>query len=180
MNRIRAPLSFIGFFGYLQHSKGEEDMRIKRIICVIICVMIFGSLGLPVSADGGAEIIAQPQNPTYNAGAVAIYSVTARGQNLTCSWYIDYNGTEYELTLADEVVDPWENYAGAGYGMTSSKEGDKTTFNYIFEGIGSELDGSTIYAVVHDGYKPVRSDIAHISVAGGVKTPPTTKVPVTQ
>lgn len=99
MNRIRAPLSFIGFFGYLQHSKGEEDTRIKRIICVIICVMIFGSLGLPVSADGGAEIIAQPQNPTYNAGAVAIYSVTAMGENLTCSWYIDYNGTEYEPPL---------------------------------------------------------------------------------
>lgn len=61
--------------------------------------------------------------------------------------------------------------------MTSSKEGDKTTFNYIFEGIGSELDGSTIYAVVHDGYKPVRSDIAHIRVAEGAKTPPTTKIP---
>ena len=46
------------------------------------------------------------QNLTYNAGAVAIYSVTAKGENLTCRWYMDYNGTEHELTRLDDVVDP--------------------------------------------------------------------------
>ena len=152
-------------------------MKKKIFTCMLICVMLLSSLALPVWADGGAEIVFQPQNPTYNVGAVAIYSVTAQGENLTCRWYIDYNGTEYELTLMDEVVDPWENFAGEQYGMTSSQDGGNTTFNFVFQGIGAELDGSTIYAVVHDGYKPVRSDAAYISVVEGAKTPPATKVP---
>ena len=62
--------------------------------------------------------------------------------------------------------------------MSSSQNGDETTFNYIFEGIGSGLDGSMIYAVLYDGHQPVKSDKAYISVVEGAKTPPSTKVPV--
>ena len=79
-------------------------MKPKQMICMMLCVMLFTVFALPVWADGGAEIISQPQNPTYNAGAVAIYSVTVKGENLTCRWYIDYNGSEYELTRLDGVV----------------------------------------------------------------------------
>jgi len=140
----------------------------------MLCVMLLGSLALPVWADGGIKITAQPQNPTYNYGAVAMYSVKAKGKNLSCRWYILYNAIEYELTRIDEVIDPWENYAGEQYGVSSSQSGEETTFNFYFQGIGSGLDGSMIYAVLYDGHQPVKSDKAYISVVEGAKTPPTT------
>ena len=44
-------------------------MRKKIFTCMLICVMFLRSLALPAWADGGAEIVFQPQNPTYNVGA---------------------------------------------------------------------------------------------------------------
>ena len=61
----------------------------KRFIMMILAALPLIGL-MPLNAFAGTDmyILRQPQNPVYNIGAVAGYSVTVAGENLTCTWYL--------------------------------------------------------------------------------------------
>jgi len=143
----------------------------KRIASFLLVLLMLGALVIPASAEEGPVIIRQPQNPTYPEGSYAIYTVTALGENLTCKWYMEYNGHLFDLDAADGSY-AWEEYAGNFYG--SNREGN--TFGYYFNGIKEELSGARIYAVVSNDSSMVYSASAIISVGGNAE-PPQISVP---
>jgi len=127
--------------------------------------------GLPAAAASGVSIGLQPQSPTYPEYSVATYTVEAYGDNLKCTWYLDFQGETYNISDTSGSAKPWEWYAGETYG--ASKDGNK--FQYFFGGIGAELDGAEIYCKIKSGNKTVTSDKAIISI-GGDAMPPETRV----
>lgn len=143
----------------------------KKATIAIIFLALMLQLLVPVMAVGVQPVITmQPQNRQYPAHAVAIYSVTAEGDNLHAYWYMEWNGTVYNISEigGEHAQQPWEGYAGAGYGPHQYEN----TFSYIFEGIETELDGAEIWCTVEDGHYQVTSDRAVITVSETVKMPP--------
>lgn len=150
----------------------------KKITGILLCLMlVFLASASIFAADAAPQIIWQPQNPSYNPYAVATYSVTVQGENLSCTWHLVYDGVDYNISLFDDNYEPWEWYAGEQYGVFSEEFEGYTTFYYYFQGIGEELSGAAIYAVIDNGSGSVTSDFALITVVDGVTTPPTTAVP---
>ncbi len=149
----------------------------KKLLTLVLAFVVLCMLDVSVLAATKPVITQQPQNPTYNEYAVAGYSVTVSGDNLKCKWFMCFNGTEYNISDVGDVSQPWEGYAGASYGGTHNTNGKFTTFTYYFNGIGKELNGCYIYAVIDDGSNTVTSQKAYISVVENGKTPPATNVP---
>lgn len=149
----------------------------KRMLCLLLVLMLCGAWLLPASAAEEPMITRQPQMPTYSEYAVAEYAVTVYGENLRCKWFIHYDGQDYDMSQTGGTMKPWEPYAGETYGASTNVNGKETTFIYSFRGIGAELDGSYVYAVINDGHFEVTSDKAYISVADNIGAPPVTKVP---
>ena len=87
----------------------------KKIVAILLlCMLLVGMLHLSAAAATDMYILAQPQNYVYNEGAVAIYYVTVAGENLQCTWYLDYDGKTYNLSEPD-VTGPWINYVMLGF-----------------------------------------------------------------
>lgn len=133
--------------------------------------LLAAAMLVPVSAAEKPVITLQPQNSVYPEFASALWSVGAKGENLSYDWYIVYNGTAYRTADAFAENHPWLNgVTGSGYG--SNEAGD----TFFVEGIGSALDGALIYCVVSNEAGSVTSESAYISV-NGKKFPPQLKVP---
>lgn len=137
----------------------------RKLISILLSIVILCSLTVPVLAITPEPVITrQPQNPVYCEYDIAEYSVTVQGENLSCSWFMSFNGRDYNISDTSGGMQPWEPYAGESYGPAKSVNGSFTTFTYTFQGIGSELNGSYIYAVIEDGHYDVTSDKAYINV----------------
>ena len=149
----------------------------KKLTAILLAIGLLCMLAMPAMAASEPVITRQPQNPTYNEYATAMYTVTAHGSNLSCTWYMEYEGKTYNISNLSVGVQPWEGFAGETYGpMAPSTNGSFTTFTYFFGGIGPELSGARIYAVVEDGHYEVTSAKSVIQVVDGVGTPPEIKV----
>lgn len=144
----------------------------KRIFLILLGLLLAFPLSVRAMAADGPVITLQPQNPHYPEYSVAIYSVKAEGRNLTCTWYLEYEGTTYNISDNSNATEPWEGYAGSSYGP--SRNGN--TFHYIFNGIEDGLNGAKIYCVIEAGHNDVQSGSAIIAVMGS-KMPPQISVP---
>ena len=143
----------------------------KKFTALLMITLLAAAMLVPVSAAEKPVITLQPQNSVYPEFASALWSVGAKGENLSYNWYIVYNGTAYRTADAFAENHPWLNgVTGSGYG--SNEAGD----SFFVEGIGSALDGALIYCVVSNEAGSVTSESAYISV-NGKKSPPQLKVP---
>lgn len=143
----------------------------KKFTALLMITLLAAAMLVPVSAAEKPVITLQPQNSVYPEFASALWSVGAKGENLSYDWYIVYNGTAYRTADAFAENHPWLNgVTGSGYG--SNEAGD----TFFVEGIGSALDGALIYCVVSNEAGSVTSESAYISV-NGKKSPPQLKVP---
>ena len=143
----------------------------KKFTALLMITLLAAAMFVPVSAAEKPVITLQPQNYVYPEFASALWSVGAKGENLSYDWYIVYNGTAYRTADAFAENHPWLiGVTGSGYG--SNEAGD----TFFIEGIGSALDGALIYCVVSNEAGSVTSESAYISV-NGKKAPPHLKVP---
>ena len=143
----------------------------KKFTALLMITLLAAAMLVPVSAAEKPVITLQPQNYVYPEFASALWSVGAKGENLSYDWYIVYNGTAYRTADAFAENHPWLNgVTGSGYG--SNEAGD----TFFIEGIGSALDGALIYCVVSNEAGSVTSESAYISV-NGKKSPPRLNVP---
>ena len=141
----------------------------KKWISWLMVLFLVCILAVPVmAAPEGPVITAQPHSPSYPEYSVAIYTVKATGTNLSATWYIRYEGKTYNASQIGGAMQPWEAYAGEAYG---AKKLDENTFCFVFEGIGAELNGATIWCEIADGHYSVTSRTAYITV-GNYTTPP--------
>lgn len=143
----------------------------KKIFSLIAVLALVLSFAVTAHAADMPVIVRQPQNPDYPAGSVAGYSVTADRTDLTCKWFIDYQGVIYDIALADGTQ-PWEAFAGAS--CNAAVQGN--TYSVFFNGIEEGLSGSGIYAELSDGQHTVRSEMAMISVGASAMPPQLTVV----
>ena len=145
----------------------------KKFTALLMITLLAAAMLVPVSAAEKPVITLQPQNSVYPEFASALWSVGAKGENLSYDWYIVYNGTAYRTADAFAENHPWLNgVTGAGYG--SNEAGD----SFFVEGIGSALDGALIYCVVSNEAGSVTSESAYISVSvSGKKFPTQLNVP---
>ena len=142
----------------------------RKLIPLFLSILLIVSLTVPaLAASEAPEITLQPQSPNYPAFSVAIYTVKASGNNLTATWYMEWQGTTYTASDIGGAMQAWEPYAGAAYG---ARKLDDNTFSFTFEGIGAELDGAYIWCVIEDGHYDVVSEKVRINVSSE-KTPPT-------
>ena len=143
----------------------------KKFTAFLMITLLAAAMLVPVSAADKPVITLQPQNSVYPEFASALWSVGAKGENLSYDWYIVYNGTAYRTADAFAENHPWLNgVTGSGYG--SNEAGD----TFFVEGIGSALDGALIYCVVSNEAGSATSESAYISVSGK-KFPPQLNVP---
>lgn len=147
----------------------------KRKICLILSILLVCLLAVPaLAAQDAPQITLQPQSPSYGKYAVALYTVKATGKNLSCSWYLEYEGKTYNLSDNQNGVEPWEAYAGENYG---GSQPDSNTFCWFFGGIESELNGSQIWCVIEDGHYDVTSQRAMVTVGDYSDPPENLQVP---
>lgn len=150
----------------------------KKGVSVLLLAAFVCALAVPAMAYTTPVITRQPYSPTYIEYDQATYSVTVKGQNLRCTWYLNYEGREYNISNTGGGMKPWEVYAGETYGaMEPTVNGDFTTFTYHFGGIGIELDGCYIYAVIDEGHVEVFSEKAYIRVVEDCGAAPEISVP---
>ena len=141
----------------------------RKIILTLLSLLLAGLLAIPVGAVPEEPVITmQPQSPSYSQYSVATYTVKVDGENLTATWYIEYEGKTYNASQIGGAMQPWEAYAGESYG---AKKVDNNTFSFVFEGIEKELNGASIWCVLEDGHYDVTSQKAQICV-GSTATPP--------
>ena len=141
----------------------------KKALCTLLVILMFGLLAIPaMAAQEAPEITMQPQSPNYPEYSVAIYTVKVNGSNLSATWFIEYQGNIYNASQIGGVMQPWESFAGEAYG---ARQLDANTFAFIFEGIEYDLDGAYIWCVIEDGHYDVTSQKVRISV-GNPNSPP--------
>ena len=130
----------------------------KKLTAILLISALICLLAIPAAATTEFSIVRQPQNPTVIEYGVAEYEVKVYGYNLYCTWYMEYQGNTYDISDTSVGVQPWEPYAGETYGdRTPEVNGAFTTFRYFFAGIGPELDGAKIYAVITNGHDEITS-----------------------
>ena len=142
----------------------------KKAICLLSVLLLVALSALPAAAASETPVILlQPQSPEYPENSVAIYTVKAEGNDLQASWYMDWRGKTYSVSeINGAAQQDWEGYAGSSYGP---RRLEGNVFAYIFEGIGSELDGANLWCVITNAGGSVTSKKNRINVGAG-KTPP--------
>lgn len=124
----------------------------------------------PISAAYEPPVITrQPQNNVFPEGASAYWTVEAYGTNLHYYWYLEVNGTVYDLL--NEAINIPELNMAVSYGPNEAGNG------YVIDGIDTGLDGAEIYCSVEDGHNFVVSSPAVIQVVSGISYPPEVAVP---
>ncbi len=151
----------------------------KRLVSVLLLAALVCALAVPAMAATEPVITRQPYSPTYIEYDLAMYSVTVKGNNLRCTWYLNYEGREYNISDTSGGMKPWEIYAGETYGaLQPTVNGEYTTFTYHFGGIGRELDGCSLYAVIEDGHFDITTNKVYIRVVEDCAPAPEVVVPV--
>lgn len=105
----------------------------KKAISLILSLAILCLMAIPATAAVEPVITQQPQNPTHNEYSTAQYSVTVYGNNLKCTWYLGFEGKEYNISDTDNGIEPWEGFAGETYGANKTINGNSTTFTLTVE-----------------------------------------------
>ncbi len=147
----------------------------KKLFSVLLICVLIGMLAISaLAASDPPEITMQPQSPNYPEYSTAIYTVKAEGTNLRAFWYLEWNGETYSISNLGGAMQPWEGYAGETYG---AQQLDHNTFMFFFGGIGSELNGASIWCVVEDGHFDVVSQKARIMVGGSGMPPAIIEIP---
>ena len=145
----------------------------KKLTTFLLIAALICLLAIPAAATTELSIVRQPQNPTVIEYGLAEYEIKAYGYNLYCTWYMEYQGKAYDISDTSVGIQPWEPYAGETYGdLDPEVNGAFTTFRYFFGGIGPELDGAKIYAVITNGHNEITSQKACIRVVEDAGTPP--------
>lgn len=145
----------------------------KKFTAILLIAALVCLPAIPAAAATEPSIVCQPQNPTVIEYGVAEYEIKAYGYNLYCTWYMDYQGKTYDISDTSVGIQPWEPYAGETYGDREPEvNGAFTTFRYFFAGIGPELDGAKIYAVITNGHDELTSQKARIRVVEDAGSPP--------
>ena len=146
----------------------------KKILSVVFAVVLLAVLTVPAAAaPEGPQITLQPQNYQYPEYSVAMYTVKATGTNLHATWYLEYEGTTYNISDYTNGIEPWEYYAGESYGPVQ----DGNTFICFFSGIEAGLNGAEIWCVIEDGHYDVTSARAIITVQGDAMPPEILEMP---
>lgn len=141
----------------------------KKLCSMILCLLLVGTMALPVLAASDApEITLQPQSPNWPEYSTALYTVKATGKNLSATWYLKWEGKTYNLSDFTNGFEPWEAYAGESYGPVQD---DSNTFSCYFGGIEEELNGAEIWCVIEDGHYDVTSQKATVTVSGQAQPP---------
>ena len=140
----------------------------KKLFALLLTLALLCLLAPASLAAEGVVITLEPQSSTYPEYAVASYTVRATGSNLRAFWFMEWQGTTYDITDLSTGMQPWEPYAGETYGASQE---DANTFVYFFGGIGPELDGAWIWCVVEDGHYDAVSQKARVSVGGNANPP---------
>ncbi len=170
LNRLRPVAKHIQVV-LLGGRNGENKM--KKTIILLMTILLLCTLALPALAASQEPIITQqPQNSVYQEYSTAEYSVTVFGENLRCTWYLEFEGKTYNISNTEGGAKPWEWYAGETYGAEVHKNGQTTTFTYFFGGIEAPLDGAILYPVIEDGHYDLTGDPVTIRVSKDVTAPP--------
>lgn len=144
----------------------------KKLIAIVLTLLMLCALALPASAAPTPLITQQPQSPVYQKGADAKYSVTARGENLECLWFlatVDEEGKEVVYNLSDPTAEhPWKKIVNLTSSEQVSNFARYSIFTCVFTSIPLDLNGSYLYAMVGD----TTSATAYIQVAEEASTPP--------
>jgi len=147
----------------------------KKIISVLLIFLLCAISCIPATAaQEGPVITLQPQNTVYSEDDVALYEVKAEGNNLSATWYMEWQGKTYTISDTAGGMQEWEGYAGEQYGPGQP---DANTFTFLFEGIGLELNGAYIWCVIEDGHYDVTTQKALISVGEGTVPPRILDIP---
>lgn len=147
----------------------------KQRVCsiLLLAAVLAGTFLLPAAAiPGFPTIVLQPQSPHYPEGSEAVYSVEVESYDMSCTWYLDFNGTTYNLSDPN-AAKPWKEHVGIAFGARE----DGNVFSYFFDGIGAGLSDSRIWCEITDGVNTVRSHIAYITVQGSAEPPTILYVP---
>ncbi|MBE6953997.1 MAG: hypothetical protein E7452_10655 [Ruminococcaceae bacterium] len=147
----------------------------KQRICsiLLLAAVLAGVFLLPAAAiPGFPTIVLQPQSPHYPEGGEAVYSVEVESYDMSCTWYLDYNGVTYNLSDPN-ASRPWKEHVSVAFGARE----DGNVFSYFFDGIGAGLSGSRIWCEITDGVNTVRSQNAYITVQGSAEPPTILYVP---
>lgn len=147
----------------------------KKIwICTILCIgIVLGLAVAALAAPAAPKITLQPQTTYYPEYSVASYTVKASGTNLTATWYLEWEGKQYNLSDNTNGMEPWEGYAGENYGGHQ----DGNSFTWFFSGIEAELNGGYIWCVIEDGHYDVKSQKAMICVGDYATNPTILEIP---
>ena len=71
----------------------------KKIISVILIFLLCAISCIPATAaQDGPVITLQPQNTVYSEMDVALYEVKAEGNNLSATWYMEWQGKTYTIS----------------------------------------------------------------------------------
>ena len=150
----------------------------KKVLSLMLALAALLSLSLPAAAAGQPPVITQqPCSPTYIEYDNAVYAVTAAGEGLQCTWYLHYEGNDYNISATAGAAKPWEAFAGETYGAGTSTQGNATTFTYTFGGIEMPLSGSYLWAEIKNTHGTVKSSRAYIDIADECGKPPVITVP---
>lgn len=145
----------------------------KTAIIFLTIVLLMGTVLMASAAVGNQEPIVtrQIQNLSYPEDSHAIYGFEVSKPMLTYTWYIEYQGTTYNINTSTGN-DPWEQYAGAYYGI--SPDGTSVFFNGIKQG----LNGAMIYCYMEDGHYSLTTEKAIITVTEASNAmPPEIRIP---
>ena len=147
----------------------------KKIICALLVTSLCFAFLMPCMAASEKPVIEMEiQSPNYPNYSVAIYTVKARGSNLSATWYMRWLGKTYNISAIGGPMQDWEPYAGESYG---ARKLDDNTFVFIFEGIEVDLDGAYIWCVIEDGHYDIKSKENRISVGNEVMSPEILSIP---
>ena len=109
----------------------------KKILSIVFAAVLLAALAVPAAAaPEGPQITLQPQNYQYPEYSVAMYTVKATGTNLRATWYLEFEGTTYNISDYTNGIEPWEYYAGESYGPVQ----DGNTFICFFSGPNESAD----------------------------------------
>lgn len=146
----------------------KKALKIVLALAVFV-VAAFAFGGMKAKADGAPVIVEDPHNRMWRGqNSFAIYRCVTEEDNMeteSYQWYLNYNGTQYDL-CGDIAWAPWYQYTAGPTGGNVCAIGN----TYLIEGIQEGLNGAEIWCEVSNSYGKTESRKARISVSNYVPT----------
>lgn len=147
----------------------------KKTAFFLFCALTLVMCAVFAHADTLPVITLQPQNPHFDESYVT-FTVEVAGNDPQSTWYITYDGTEYEV-YDDHHEMPWRKFVDTVVAEEVEDLGNGVRrFTMKLKTVDQGLDGSLVSCLITDGDYTVRSDEGYVTV-GADGTPPTIKVP---